>query len=342
MMPVDLMELTLSLCALPGPSGFESPVWEAAAQWLRPLADEVKSDAMGNLLAVKRCGRPGARSLLLDAHLDEIGLIVTAAEEGFLRFAALGGVDPRVLPAQEVTILAEEPLFGVIDTLPPHILKHEDMEKAVPLDKLRIDAGLTQEEAERLVPPGTPVVFRGEYRPLGEDRLMSKALDNRACAAVLLSAFRTLAERELAVDLYLMLSTQEEVGCRGAMTGAWNTAPDYAIVVDTTFAKTPDTPEVTTRQGGGAAVGIGPNMSRFMTRRLLELAKELDIPAQTEVCPGCSGTNAEAIQISRQGVATALISVPIKYMHTPSETVLLRDMESVRRLVEAYAEEMEA
>ena len=338
---MDLKELTMELCSLAGPSGFEESVYKYAENYLKPLADEVRTDALGNLMAYKRCGRENVKTVLLDAHMDEIGLIVTSAENGFLRFSALGGVDQRMLPAREVRILTEPPLFGVIDVMPPHALKAEDMDKSIEIKDMAIDAGLTQEEAERLVPPGTPVVYSEGCAPLGEDQLCGKALDDRACAAILMKAFEALCARELETDICLLLSTQEEVGGRGAVTGAWNAAPDYAIVVDVTHAKTPDARDVTLSLGKGAAIGIGPNMNRAMTRRLFELAKERDIPVQPEVCPGSSGTNAEEIQVSRMGVATVLISLPIKYMHTPVETAMVSDMESVCRLVTECAAELE-
>ena len=333
---MELKKLTMELCSLAGPSGFESAVFDYIAEYIRPFADEVKTDVMGNLMAVKRCGKLGAKTVLLDAHMDEIGFIVTAVEDGFLKFATLGGVDPRMLPAREVRILTEPPLFGVIDTMPPHALSKEDMEKAVEADKLYIDVGLSQEEAEKLVPPGTPVVYAAGCEELGTDQLCGKSLDDRSCAAILMKSFEELSARDLNYDLVLLISTQEEVGGRGAMTGAWNAAPDYAIVVDVTHAKTPDAKDVTTELGKGAAIGIGPNMNRAMTRRLFELAEERGIPVQPEVCPGRSGTNAEEIQVSRMGVATALVSLPIKYMHTPLEAARLDDMDSVRRLVVDY------
>ena len=333
---MDLKTLTRTLCALPGPSGFESPVRDFIADYIRPFADEVRTDVLGSVTAVKKCGVDGAETLLLDAHMDEIGLIVTAAEDGFLRFAKLGGVDARTLAAREVTILADPPLYGVIDTMPPHVLSDGDTDKAVPIDKLAIDAGLTQEEAERLVPPGTPVVFEGDCAELG-GWLCGKALDDRACAAILIKAFEALSAMPLERDIALLISTQEEVGSRGAIVGAWNTAPERAIIVDVTFSKTPHGGDVTTEAGRGAAIGIGPNMNRAMTEALFELARKNDIPVQPEVCPGDSGTNAEVIQVSRGGVATALVSLPIRYMHTPVEMALCDDMESVRRLITAYA-----
>ncbi len=341
MTETDLKALTAALCSLPGPSGAEGPVFDYIADYVRPLADEVRTDPLGNLIAVKRCGLPGAQSLLIDAHMDEIGLIVTSVEDGFLRFAPIGGVDPRLLPASEVRILCEPPLVGVIDMVPPHILKAEDMEKAVPLDKLAIGTGLSQEELEKRCPPGTPAVFTGPVTELAGGWLCARALDDRSCAAVAVKAFEALSRETLGYDLILLISTQEEIGGRGAVVGAYGAAPDRAIVLDVTFAKQPDTTDVTVEAGKGPAVGIGPNMDRRMSRALLDLAAREGIPAQPEVLPGRSGTNAEEIQISREGTVTALVSLPIRYMHTPSETVKLTDMENTLRLVTAYGKKEE-
>ena len=337
-MSMDLKKLTMELCRLPGPAGFETAVYKYIESRLQPFADEIRTDTMGNLLAWRRCGKPGAKILMLEAHMDEIGLIVTGAEEGFLRFTALGGVDPRVLPALEVRVLGERELYGVIDTMPPHVIPDSEMDKAVDMKKLCIDAGLTQEEAERLVPPGTPVVFGSGCEELGESLLCGKSLDDRACAAIMIKAFQELSGQDLEYDICLLLSTQEEVGTRGAVTGAWAAEPDLAVISDVTFAKAPDCPEITVVMGGGAAIGVGPNMNRALTEELFRIASERGIPCQTEVCPGGScGTDAAVIQVSRMGVATALLSLPIRYMHTPTETALLTDMESVCRLVVEFA-----
>lgn len=338
---MTLKELTIRLCGLYGPSGFEKPVCDWIAEYIRPVADEVKTDVMGNLFAVKHCGKPGAKILLLDAHMDEIGFIVTSVEDGFLKFANIGGVDARMLPAREVRVLSDPPLFGVIDTMPPHLLSEEDMGKATEADKLCIDIGMSQTTAEKAVLPGTAVVYASPCEELGKDQLCGKAMDDRACVAILLKAFEDLSHKKLNVDLCCMISTQEEVGLRGAAVGAWNAAPDYAIVVDVTHAKTPDGKDVLTDAGKGVAIGIGPNMNNAMTRELFRLAEDREIPHQAEVCPGSSGTNATAVQTSREGVATALLSLPLKYMHTPFETARLEDMDAVRRLIVAYAENME-
>ena len=336
---MELLELTKRLSTLSGPTGFETPVFQWAADHLSPFADEIRTDALGNLMAFKRCGKPGAKTVLINAHMDEIGLIVTGAERGFLKFSNLGGVDQRMLPARDVRVLSDPPLFGVVATMPPHILTAEEQDKAFSMDKLYIDVGLTQEEAEKIAPPGTPVVYDTGCDELGDGWLCGKALDDRACAAIVMKAFEMLSQKELPVDLCCLLSTQEEVGHRGAAVAAVNVAPDIAIVVDVTHGKTPDGKNVPCTCGKGAAVGIGPNMNGALARQLMALATEKNIPFQPEAVPGGnSGTDTEAIQISRTGVTTALISLPLKYMHTPVEVVSVRDMTAVVDLITAYVE----
>ncbi len=339
---MELIELARRLSGLSGPSGFEGPVCEYVANYLHPFADEVYTDVLGSVTAWKRCGKPGAKTVLLDAHMDEIGLVTTGVKDGFLSFATLGGVDPRMLPAREVQVLTEPPLYGVIASMPPHVLSAEDKGKAVPADKLYIDVGLDRQTAERLVPPGTPAVYISAFEELGEHQVCGKALDDRACAAIIIKAFERLCAQDLNVDVCCLVSTQEEVGHRGAKVAAWTAAPHAALVVDVTHGRTPDAPQVVCQCGKGPAVSIGPNINRAMAMELLALAEKKGIPCQRKAEPGGnSGTNAEAVQVSRTGVATALLSLPLKYMHTPVETVCREDMTACVELVTAYVENME-
>lgn len=340
---MEIQEVLTKLCALSGPSGFEQPVARCAAGLLEPWVDEVRFTRLGSVLGVRRCGKPDAARLLLDAHLDEIGLIVTGAEEGFLRFRTLGGVDPRMLWDREVMLLTQPERLGVVACLPPHIQTSEDTEKSVPVAKLYIDAGLTREEAERLVPVGTPGVFRGGCVPLGEKLISGKALDDRSCIAAILRALELLEGRELSADLYVLFSTQEETGSAGAITGAWVAAPDACVAVDVTHGATPDAPkEKTFPLEKGPVIGLGPNCTRTMSDKLEELAKKLEIPYQIEVMSGHSGTNAWPIQVSREGVATAVLSLPLRYMHTPVEVCSRSDLEQTARLLAAFAEDFGA
>lgn len=334
---MTLKEITEKLSAMYGPTSFEKPVTDWLKTLTEPYCDEAYTDVMGNLIAVRKCGKANAPKILVDAHVDEIGMIVTGIEKGFLRFATLGGVDPRILPALQVKLLTDPPISGIIDSMPPHALTADEMEKPFALDKLTIDIGMSQEEAESCVALGTPVVFDVEPVMLGEHRLCGKSLDDRACAAIICKIMENLADEQVNVDLYYMFSVQEEVGARGSQTGVFGIAPDYAIVMDVNFAKSPDSNGYDQMDmGGGPAIAVGPNMNHRMSSALIALAKELDMPYQVDVIRGGSGTNAVPIQISRGGVATALISLPLKYMHTPHEVMDLRDGENIVKLVTEY------
>ena len=332
----DIADTLIKLCKLPGPSGFEEPVTEFVKALLEPYMDETRIDTMGNVIAVRRCGKEGARKLLFDAHIDEIGLIITGVEEGFLRFERLGGLDMRVLPASGVEILSNPPLYGVICVMPPHVLKKEDTEKLLKIEDLYIDIGLTQEEAVAAVPPGTPAVIANLPRRFGDSFICGKAIDDRAAFVAILRALELLKDMQLDVDLYVMASVQEEVGVRGATTGAYAVDPDWCVVVDVGHAKTPDSKplEATEKLGEGVGIALGPNMNRELAEMALRLAKEKEIKHQVVVVPGgSSGTNARAIQISRSGVATALFELPLRYMHTPVETASLDDIECAAQLM---------
>lgn len=335
---MEIEQILERLCAAGGPSGFEGPAVLAARELLEPLVDEVWTDRLGSLIGVRRCGKPGVKRLLLDAHLDEVSLMVTGHKDGFLRFKA-AGVDARMLPDREVSILTDPPMLGVVACLPPHVLSAEDREKAPEVKDLFIDAGLPQEKAERLIPIGTPMVYRAELTRLGERQVCAKSLDDRACFAALLRAAELLKETALDVDLYILGSVCEETGGVGAQVGAQALAPDYCVAVDVTFGRTPDcSKEEALVMGGGPAVGIGPNCTRWMVKRLLDKAAGLDMAVQKEVMEGNSGTNGWDMQVANEGVATALVSVPLKYMHTPVEAVELSDIEDTARLLAAFAQ----
>ena len=334
---MDYQQILGRLCALPGPSGFEGPVAQAAAELLRPLMDEVHVDRMGSVVGVRRCGKKNAPRLLLDAHLDEIGFLITGHEEGFLRFAPLGGVDPRMLPDRELTILTQPPMVGVVACMPPHVQSKEDMDQSQPIKELYLDVGLSQEEAERRIPVGTPAVYRTGCAPLGEKLFCGKALDDRACFAILLDAAEQLKGEELDVDLYILGSTQEETHSTGAITAAYGIVPDLCVAVDVTHGDSPDAPkDKTFKLGGGPVIGVGPNCTRWMSRRLEAKAKELEMDVQMEVMAGHSGTNGWDLQISREGVATAILSLPLRYMHTPVETAHRDDLTDTARLLAAF------
>lgn len=332
-----LKELITDLCGLSAPSGFEERAFARAKELLSPYVDEIKTDALGNLLAVKRCGKEGAKTLMFDAHMDEIGLIVTGIEKGFLRFANIGGIDPRMLPAREIKVLTEPPIFGVIDTMPPHALSEEDMDKTIDAKKLFIDIGMRDEEAKKRVPLGTPAVFAGGVDELSENVLCGKSLDDRSCVAIIIKTMELLSEKDLNVDLCCLFSTQEELGTRGAITGAYGAAPDYAIALDVTFASTPDSKKSEVLEmRKGAAIGVGPSMNRNITNMLIKTAQEKNIPYQLEIMGGDSGTNGWVIQVCREGIVTGIVSLPIRYMHSPVETMDISDAEAIVSLLTEF------
>ncbi len=339
---MELSNVIMELSDMSGPPGFETAVAKRACELMSPYVDETYTDVMGNAVGLRRCGIDGAPKVLLDAHLDEIGFVVTGAEDGFLKFSSVGGVDPRMLPASTVKLLTVPPICGVIDTMPPHVLTDEEKDKSPDTDKLAIDAGLPADKCAQLVPPGTPAVYDTKCRMLGEDTICGKALDDRACFASLIRALELLAGETLACDLYVMGSTQEEVGLRGAKTGAYAVSPDHCIIVDVGHGKTPDSgSEVQSEVGKGPVISLGPNMNRAFTDKAIDAAKKNGIEYQIEVEPGGdSGTNATVIQVTREGVATALFSIPLKYMHTPCEAVSLKDCEAAAKLIAATVKEV--
>ena len=233
--------------------------------------------------------------------------------------------------------MADKPLYGVIACLPPHLLTADEKEKVIEIKDLFIDLGLSDEDVNKLVPVGTPGVFKGDLTELLDGSFASKALDDRLCVAVLLQVMENIKDLKLDFDVYFMASVQEEVGIRGAGPGAFAIAPDYCIAVDVTYAKQPETTTAESfKPGSGAAIAVGPNANRALTKVLMDTAKEHKIPYTTEVIPGNSGTNGWAVQVSRQGVATAMVSVPVKYMHSPIETVKLSDAEAACNLITEY------
>jgi len=340
-MRMDLTEVLTRLSAVSGPAGAEGPAGALAVELLRPYMDEVSVDALGNVIGVRHSGQPGARRVLVEAHLDEVGFVVTGCKGAFLSFSALGTVDARHLPGARLRVLTEPPRLGVVATLPPHVLAKAAMEEAPAIEELALDLGLTDEEA-KAIPPGTSVVFDTVPMAMGEGLFSGKALDNRAVIAALMLALERLGtagdqRSPLQVDLFVLLSAQEELGLRGAETGAYALEPDLCICLDVTFGHQPDAKsERTVTFGGGAAIGVGPVLDRALTQRLQQLAETRGIPHQSEVLPGRSGTTADKIGVSRAGVPTTLISLPLRYMHSAVELVRLADVEAVADLLAAF------
>ena len=333
---MEVKALLKELSEASGVSGYEAELRQIVMRESEKYSDEVRMDKLGNVIALKK-GTGGPWSLMLAAHMDEIGLIVSRIDKGFLRFTSVGGYDQRVLLGQEVMVHGLKALPGIIASRPPHVLPEAEREKIVDMDQLFIDVGLTPEETKELVRVGDVVTIRGRFRELGEDRVAGKALDDRAGVAAILDALRRLAGSDHLWDAYFVATVQEEVGLRGAITSAYGIRPHIAVAVDLTFGDMPELSEAESFPlGKGPCLALGPNIHPLMHQRLVEVAKEEEIPYQIEPVPGPSGTDAWAIQVSREGVPTGLVSIPGRSMHTPVETISLKDLERAGRLLASF------
>ncbi len=296
---------------------------------------EVKRDRFGNVTAYLPAGK---KTILLDAHMDRIGMIVTGIEDGgFLRVAKCGGMDARVLAAQDVTVWGREPVYGVVTSTPPHLSTPEDAKKAKDFDSILIDTGMSKQEAERLISQGDRITVRCPHGELENGRIFGAALDDRAGCAAIIRAAELVAKTEDRPSVQLLFSAQEETGGDGAVTGSFNIDADECIAVDVSFADAPDMPsEKCGKLNKGPMIGIAPVLDYRISQRLKAIAEEKEIPYQLELMGDSTGTNADHIAISKGGVRTGLVSIPQRNMHTGVEIIALDDVENSARLIAEY------
>ena len=336
----ELLENLKALCALDGVSGDEDRVRDFIRRQAEPWAETVRTDALGNLIVHKRGRKPAGNKLLLCAHMDEVGLIVTrATEDGFLRFDFVGGVDRRVALGKPV-VLGPNKIPGVIGMKAIHMLSAEERKKVPKTEALYLDIGAAdKEEALSKVPLGTYGAFVGEPEELGDGLLKAKAIDDRVGCAILLE----LLKEELPLDVTFAFTAQEEVGTRGAFGAAFSVTPEVALVLETTTAA--DLPGV---EGARrvCAPGRGPVISymdggtiydRSLFETLRRLAEERQIPWQVkEYIAG--GNDARTIQRSKAGVRVAALSAAVRYLHAPASVGSLSDFEDMLKLTRAFLE----
>lgn len=330
----ELKNMTLSLAGANGTSGREDEILDKITEFI-PEGFTVKKDGFGNLIAMLE---GEGKTFLLDAHSDRIGLIVTAIEDGgFLRVAKCGGMDARVLAAQDVTVWGKEPVYGVITSTPPHLSKDGDSKKAVDFDNILVDTGLTKENAEKLISPGDRITVRCPSGELLNNRIFGAALDDRAGCAAIIRAAELIVAEEKHPCVKLLFSVQEETGGDGAITGCFNLDADECIAVDVSFADAPDIPSKKCgKLGKGPMIGIAPVLSYDISEKLQNISREKNIPYQLELMGDSTGTNADHIAISKGGIKTGLVSIPQRNMHTGVEIIDISDVENTAKLIAEY------
>ena len=338
------------LSQTPSPSGFEQPVQRLVRAALDGVADEVRTDVMGNVIARYAAADADAPRVMLAGHCDEIGFMVKYIDDdGYLYFAPIGGVDPHLVPGQRVQVhTATGPVTGVVGKKPIHLMEAKERDSVIKFKDQFIDIGCGDGDAAReLVAIGDAVTFSAVMEPLQGDLVTSRAFDDKMGVFVITRVMQEVAARGRApVELYSVTTVQEEIGLRGASAGVYGVDPAIAIAVDVGFAS--DFPGVNKKEvgdvrvGGGPIIARGANINPRLFELLVETARLEEIPVQIVGMPRATGTDANVMQLSRGGVATALVSVPLRYMHSPAEVLSLADLEHTVALLTALLYRIDA
>lgn len=337
----EIISMTKRLCEAPGTSGREDTAAAAAEELLAPLGP-VRRTPLGSVLCTVNQGEPGAPHLMLEAHLDQIGMVVTRLEKGgFLRVANVGGLDYRLLPASPVTVHAKDGRHpAVISSTPPHL--SDGKEKPPKLEDILVDTGLSDELAEKTFAPGDPITFDGAFTLMANDLMLSPCQDDRVGCVAVIAAAKIIKEKAPRCKITACLSSQEETSGYGAGTAAFALAPDLALLVDVSFGDGFGVKDHECGQmDGGVEIDLAPAVNRGIFDRLQELAKEKEIPWQTHIMGGRTGTDTDIVAASGRGVKCGLLSIPLRSMHTAVETVSPRDVLSTARLMAEFAQEVE-
>lgn len=322
------------------PSGNEGELTRKFASFMQPLVDEVSTDALGNVIAHKE---GNGRRIMIVAHADEVAMMVTYIDDnGFVYFQEVGAIDTNVLPEQMVEIHHGGNVFyGIIGKKPLHLQDKSEYAKDWNTEELWIDLGVkNRKEAEQIVSIGDYVTFRTQPKMVQNGMIASKSLDDKSGIAVLMATANNLQGKEVDSDLYFVASAQEELGARGAKVAAQTIKPDIAIAIDATHAT--DYPSVSPQKNGdiklgdGVAITRSPNVDKALTEEMISIAKDSDIKYQIQAISHQTGSDINPIQLVESGVRTALVGIPVRYMHTPNEVAYIEDIESAARLIEKF------
>ena len=331
-------------------SGDEGKIREYIRGIVEPYCDKIEIDILGNLFCFiygKANEKESKLKILLDAHIDEIGFIVRYIDKnGFIRFTQVGGQNPRILPGQKVTIHSSsgEEIIGIIGETPIHLIKQEDRKKPIKMEELFIDVGMASaDEVKKYISVGDYVILKQECVAFkGNKRICSKAFDDRAGCFVLIKLIMELSKEKdkLDKDLIFEFASQEEIGVRGATVGAYKISPDIGVVVEVSHAI--DFPGISKEKhhecslGSGVSIRVGPNLYPKLTKLLINTSKEEDIPFTLIAEPRPTPTDARAIQMTKSGIPCALVSVPLRYMHTNVEVIEYQDLLHTISLLKSF------
>jgi len=341
----DILPFLKSLISVSGVSGYETPVAKLIEEKWRPLVDEVSISRVGSLHGLKKGSAKSKRpSVMIATHMDAIGMMVSKVSDGFLHIAKVGGIDVRVLPGAMVTVHASsgEELPAVIAMPSANLLPESVGDGVTEIGYLLVDTGLTPREVERKVRVGDLVSFANEPLELAGDVISGHTIDNRASVAALTVCLEELQTKSHIWDIWAVATVQEETSYLGGYSSAFTIRPDIAIAVDGTFAKGPGVNGWQSHpMGKGVGLCMGPNMHPFLHKKLIELAERLEIPWFLDVTADHSGTDAYPMQVTAEGIPTALVEFPIRYMHTPVESVAVKDIQRAGRLLAEFIASLE-
>jgi endoglucanase len=341
----ELKEHLKALVESHAPSGYEGPIRALIQATWEPFTDSLDQDKLGSLIGIKRATQPvdPPRKIMLAAHMDEIGMMVRDIVDGFIYVHRISGVDNRVMLAQTVLVHGKRPLPGIVATIPTHLQNADERKKYPAFNELVVDVGLPAAEVDELVHIGDLITMDAPMIELKNGRYAGKTMDDRACVAAVTACLHYLQGMQHQWDVYATATVQEETGLLGAKTAAYHIQPDIAIALDVGFAKQPGVDnDETLEMGDGPGIGVGPNFHPGLYKKIKDTADKHEIKLQDDIIPGASGTDAWAIQVAREGIPTALLEIPVRNMHSPVETLALKDIDRAGRLLALFIAGLDA
>lgn len=338
----DIVPFLRSLLDSPGLSGFETRTSDLIADKWLPLVNELTSSPLGSLHGLRKASSDAkAPRIMIATHMDAIGLMVNKIENGFLYISNIGGVDPRILPGQAVTIHGKREIAGIVQLVPDRLLDRQAAGNPPGYKTLFVETGLSEPEVKRLVQPGDLISFAQKSFEMDGGYVAGHSLDNRASVAALTICLEELKNINLAWDVWAVATVKEEVQGIGALTSAFAIRPDIAVSIDVTFAKGPGSTDYRSFPlGKGPSIGVGANIHPALYDSFTKIAKEMDMPYGVETMPRSSGTDSMMIQVTAEGIPNMVLGIPIRYMHTSVELVSVNDIYRAGRLLARFINQL--